>query len=140
VADQLVTSHFPNARFLFSPTVLEAAMAVRSSKADAAAVTEPFSFIDGSRQVVGLDVEIAARSGGISALVRAPSGAAAAVDFGQSTTDRDHGDCLGRDPLRAKVVSTRNGHDMLSLTPSPRQPYTATPANAAPIQFYGGTT
>jgi len=152
VADQLVTSRFPNARFLYSPTVLDAAMAVKSSKADAAAydepilrniaarypeltvlpdrittdeygfavqlgnatlkeavdavvsesrtngdyqlmldrwlpaagapqpmpdiqtsgtevlrfgtaaVTEPFSFIDGSRQVVGLDVEIAART------------------------------------------------------------------------------
>lgn len=41
VADQLVSSRFPGARFLYVPTVLDAAMAVKASKADAAAYDEP---------------------------------------------------------------------------------------------------
>ena len=122
VADQLVTSKLPNAKFLYFNTVLDAALAVKAGKADAAAydepilkniaaknpglvvlaekittddygydrwlpaqgepkpmpeipagsgevlrfgtaaVTEPFSFMDASRRVVGMDVEIAART------------------------------------------------------------------------------
>lgn len=41
VADQLVLSRFPNARFQYFNSVLDAAIAVRSGKADAAAYDEP---------------------------------------------------------------------------------------------------
>jgi polar amino acid transport system substrate-binding protein len=41
VADKLVSSKFPDARFQYFNTVLDAAMAVRAGKADAAAYDEP---------------------------------------------------------------------------------------------------
>jgi polar amino acid transport system substrate-binding protein len=41
VADKLVTSKFPDAKFLYFNSVLDAAMAVRAGKADAAAYDEP---------------------------------------------------------------------------------------------------
>lgn len=41
VADQLVLSRFPNARFQYFNTVLDACIAVRSGRADAAAYDEP---------------------------------------------------------------------------------------------------
>ena len=41
VADQLVSSRFPDARFKYFNTVLDAAIAVQSGKADAAAYDEP---------------------------------------------------------------------------------------------------
>ena len=41
VADQLVASRFPEARFEYYNSVLDAALAVRSGKADAAAYDEP---------------------------------------------------------------------------------------------------
>ena len=41
VADQLVLSRFPNARFQYYNTVLDCCMAVKSGKADAAAYDEP---------------------------------------------------------------------------------------------------
>ena len=41
VADQLVASRFPDARFEYYNSVLDAALAVRSGKADAAAYDEP---------------------------------------------------------------------------------------------------
>jgi polar amino acid transport system substrate-binding protein len=41
VADQLVRSRFPNARFRYYPTVLDAAMAVKSGEVAAAAYDEP---------------------------------------------------------------------------------------------------
>lgn len=41
VADQLVTSRLPSASFLYFNTVLDAAMAVKAGKADAAAYDEP---------------------------------------------------------------------------------------------------
>ena len=41
VADQLVLSRFPNARFQYFNSVLDAAIAVRNGKADAAAYDEP---------------------------------------------------------------------------------------------------
>ncbi len=40
-ADQLVTAKLPNARFLYFNTVLDAALAVKAGKADAAAYDEP---------------------------------------------------------------------------------------------------
>lgn len=40
-ADQLVSSRFAGARFVYVPTVLDAALAVKTSKADAAAYDEP---------------------------------------------------------------------------------------------------
>src|ERR1051325_6274347 len=41
VADKLVASKFPDAKFLYFNSVLEAAMAVKARKADAAAYDEP---------------------------------------------------------------------------------------------------
>lgn len=41
MADQLVASRFPDARFLYFNSVLDAAMAVQTGKADAAAYDEP---------------------------------------------------------------------------------------------------
>jgi polar amino acid transport system substrate-binding protein len=41
VADKLVSSKFPDAKFLYFNSVLDAAMAVRAGKADAAAYDEP---------------------------------------------------------------------------------------------------
>ena len=41
VADQLVLSRFPNARFQYYNTVLDCCMAVKTGKADAAAYDEP---------------------------------------------------------------------------------------------------
>lgn len=41
VADQLVLSRFPNAKFQYYNTVIDACMAVKSGKADAAAYDEP---------------------------------------------------------------------------------------------------
>ena len=41
IADKLVLSTFPNAKFKYYPTVLEACLAVKDGKADAAAYDEP---------------------------------------------------------------------------------------------------